>query len=196
MERSPFLQRLVRELEARQQKNSRHSLRAFASFLGTDHSTLSQILRNKRRLATRQVRSWGKKLGMTAEEISVCVAAEHVPSSFATHRQEQLRHWTAEATAIVSDLTHWQILRLASSANFQPDCRWIAERVGVHVDQINVALSRLLRLRLIEIATSGAWKDVAGFGQYSEASFKKHALIRVRQLAAADGIELQPSPTH
>jgi hypothetical protein len=194
MERSPFRQRLKLELNARRQKNSRYSLRAFATFLGTDHSTLSQILRDARKIPTRQLRSWGKKFGMTAEEIAVCVAAEHVPDVSATHRQEQLRHWTAEAMAILSDSTHWRILRLSGSPNFIPDCRWIAQRMEVSVDQVNLAISRLLRLRLLEIPPSGKWKDLKGLGQCSEAEFRRRALIRVRQLAAGDGIELRRPP--
>jgi hypothetical protein len=118
---------------------------------------------------------------MTAEEIAIYVAALST-----TRRQEQLRHWTA-----VNDRVHWQILRLLHSREFQADCRWIAAETSTSVDRVNLALSRLLRLRLLEIAPAGKWRNLMGRGQSTEAQFKKQALIRVRELAAGGGIQLR-----
>ncbi len=103
----------------RRQTNPRYSLRAFASFLECDYSTLSQILRDKRRISTSQLRGWGKKLGMAAEEVVIYVAALHVPHVSITDRQQQLLHWTSEALAIVADRSHWQILNLLGSSRFK-----------------------------------------------------------------------------
>jgi hypothetical protein len=127
---------------------------------------------------------------MTAEEIAIYVAALYVSDVSTTRRQEQLRHWTAEAMAIVNDRVHWQILRLLHSREFQADCRWIAAETSTSVDRVNLALSRLLRLRLLEVAPTGKWRNLMGRGQPTEAQFKKRALIRVRELAAGDGIQL------
>jgi transcriptional regulator with XRE-family HTH domain len=168
-----FRQRVEREFALRRQTNPRYSLRAFASFLECDHSTLSQILRDKRQISTRQLRSWGKKLGMSAEEVAIYVAALHVPDVSITDRQHQLLHWTSEALAIISDRSHWQILNLLASSQFESDSRWIAKQIGTGVDQVNVALARLLRLRLLKLGTSGKWKDLTCLGSHTEAEFKK-----------------------
>ena len=120
------------------------------------------------------------------------VAAQHVPEGSVTHRQEQLRHWTTEAMAIMSDRTHWEILRLSGSRGFQPDCRWIAAEIKTSVDEVNVALSRLLRLRLLEMSPSGHWKNLMGRGQPTEAQFQKRALVRIRELAVEHGINFRP----
>src|SRR5689334_13203086 len=96
-----FRDRLGQELEARRRKNARYSLRAFAAFLGTDHSTLSQILNGGRGIPVRHVRSWARKLGMDSEEAAAYVAAEHVPGPERAKREEQLLHWTSEAMSIV-----------------------------------------------------------------------------------------------
>jgi len=186
-----FEEKLKRELAARRQRNPRYSLRAFATFLETNHSTLSQIFRNKRRIPVRQLRSWGKKLGMTAEEVAAFVAAQHVPEPSTVRRQEQLRHWTAEALAIVNDRCHWKIIQLTRSRGFQADCRWVARQLEVSVDQVNVALSRLLRLRLLAIEPVGRWECLLGREEFTEAAFTKRALVRVRELAAEDGVELR-----
>jgi len=189
-----FRDRLVREFEQRQATNARYSLRAFATFLQTDHSTLSQILRGTRPIPTDRLRLWGKKLGLTREEISVYVAAQYVPSGQDRDRQEQLRHWTAEALAIVNDPCHCQIVQLTRKKGFRGDSRVLAKQLGVSVDRINIAVARLLRLRLLELGPAGRWKDLLGPGHRSESDFQKAALIRIRELAAKDGVRLLRAP--
>jgi transcriptional regulator with XRE-family HTH domain len=178
---SMFRERLEQEFAARRKKNPRHSLRAFAAFLGTDHSTLSQILRGRRPAPAGQIRRWGKKLGLSAEEAAVYIAAQHVPDAATAQRQQQLRHWTAEAIGIVTDGAHWEIVRLSRADGFQLDCRWIAEQAGLTVDQVNLALARLLRLGLLEIGTDGTWKDLTRGAAPTERQFRKLALARVRE---------------
>ena len=185
---SHFHESLKREFDARRQRNPRYSLRAFADFLATDHSTLSQIFRGTRRIPASHLRRWGKKLGMTSEEVAVYVAEQHVPDHSVLRRQEQLRHWTAETHAIVIDDTHWRIVRLTGLRGFRADSRWLARKTGVTVDQVNVALSRLLRLRLLEMVPAGKWKSSRFV---TEKEFHKLALVRVRELAAENGIDLR-----
>jgi hypothetical protein len=195
MQSSPFRRRLEAEFRARRAKNPRYSLRAFAAFLGADHSSLSQILRSLRRIPARQIRSWGRKLGLLPEETAAYIAAEHVPDEPVSQRQEQLRHWTAEAMAVVTGDLHRQMLCLTQTRGFRPDCRWIAGQTGATVDQVNVALSRLLRLRLLEITSTGAWKDLTGLKDLDRELFVRLALTRVREKAAEDGIELNTQAT-
>jgi transcriptional regulator with XRE-family HTH domain len=49
------------------------------------------------------------------------------------------------------------ILALTRAPNFQPDCRWIARTLGVTVDDVNMAVQRLLRVGLLEMRTRCAW---------------------------------------
>lgn len=181
---------LSQELGKRRQINPRYSLRAFATLLGTDHSTVSQVLRGKRRVPVALLRRWGKKFGLTTEEVAAYVAIEHVPDASITKRQEELRHWTAEAMAIMTNQTHWQIVRISRMPGFRPDCRWIAKQLGVSVDNVNLSLCRLLRLRLLKIERANQWKVTVGGNAASETEFHKYALIRVRELAASHGVKL------
>lgn len=128
---------------------------------------------------------------MTPEEVAIYVAAECVPSGRLIDRHEQLRHWTAEGLAIVTDPCHWHIVELTRKRGFRGDCRIIAEQVGVSVDRVNIAVARLLRLRLLEIGSRGRWKDLLGPGRRTAAGFRKLALIRIRELAANDGVALK-----
>jgi hypothetical protein len=182
-----FRKHLNSEFEARKKANPRYSLRAFARFLNTDHSTMSQVLKGSRRATVKQIRDMGRKLGISPEEITVYLAAEHVPDASTADRHAQLRHWTAEALAVVSGRAHWEIVRLCREPEFRADCRWIARKADVSVDDVNLALTRLLRLGLID----GHWKDQTGLRPLTETAFRKLALERVQQKAAEDHIKLR-----
>src|SRR4029079_18602590 len=55
---------LQREWDRRRARNPRYSLRAFGRLLGTDHATLSQILRGRRALTGRTVDRYAKRIGV------------------------------------------------------------------------------------------------------------------------------------
>ena len=130
-----FRQRLLEELATRRRRNPRYSLRAVATFLGTDHSTLSQILRGARKAPVGPVRRWGKKLGMSAEEISVYVAAEHVPDAATAQWQDHLRHRCSSvlrtpALAATASRCCWNAWGFAASMAVQPCLAARAALVG------------------------------------------------------------------
>jgi hypothetical protein len=181
MQASGFRAKLQQELNARRERNPRYSLRSFAAFLGIDHSSLSQILRARRPIPSTTVRTAAKKLGMDREEIAAYVAAEHVPSPAKAEREDQLRHWTAEAMSIATEPVHWELLRLSRTNDFRADSRWIAQQIGVSVDEVNVALSRMLRLHLLAVSAQGKWMDLTNPPVKTEAEFRSFALAQVRK---------------
>ena len=184
-----FRDRLQDEFDTRRKANERYSLRAFAAFLGTDHSTLSQILRKQRAVPLSQIRKFAKKLKLDAEITSAYVAAEHLPDPQTAARESLLRHWTAEASAIIMQPVHWAIFRLSREKEFRNDSRWIAEQTNSTVDQVNIAFSRLLRLELLRTDPRGRW--ISGAKNIkSEREFQKTALVRVRQKAAEYKVKL------
>jgi hypothetical protein len=176
----PFRERLRQELESRRKKNPRYSVRALAAFLKTDHSTLAQILRGTRRVPVSCLRAWTRKLRIGAEQTAAYIAAEHAPDAQTAQRQHQLRHWTAEAMALTSEPAHLHILRLCRAREFRADCRWIAAQAGVGVDEVNMALSRLLRLGLLQANAEG-WSDSTGLRRLTAREFLNVALARVRK---------------
>lgn len=72
-----LLTMLRAELERRQAANARYSLRSFARDLHVDHSSLSQILRGRRRLTGRSVRALGRRLRLAAPQIAELCAIEN-----------------------------------------------------------------------------------------------------------------------
>jgi transcriptional regulator with XRE-family HTH domain len=124
-----FRQTLEAELGRRRAANARYSLRAFARYLGTDHATLSQILRGRRNLSPKMVRRLGARLGLGRSAITdACV------------RQE--------AAAI---------LRLAHLKTFRPNSRWIATRTGIPLDGVNAALHRLIHDGALVMQAADRW---------------------------------------
>ena len=183
-----FCERLQIEFDARKARNPRYSLRAFAAALKVEHSTLSQILRRTRPVPPGRIRAWARNLGMMPEEAAVYIAACHAESPEGRRRAQQLLNWTSEALAVMDDSIHYDLLRLTRTPAFQPDVRWISAETRVSIDQVNTALTRLLRLRLLEMAP-GKWKELTGCAQLTESKFRSIALERVRQSAAESGIE-------
>jgi transcriptional regulator with XRE-family HTH domain len=125
-------------LDERRGRNRRYSLRAFAQMLGVDHSTLSQLMRGRRPLSARTIETLGRRLGLTMKQVRV----------FVEHR-----------VASGPDLA---ILELTHRREFRPDSRWIAHELGVGIDEANVALQRLLRLDLLQMASVDRWIDKSG----------------------------------
>ena len=121
---------LTAELERRRAANSRYSLRSFARDLSVHHSTLSQILRGKRRVTGRSVRAFGRRLRLAAPAIAELCALEN-------------------ESAVLSTLDR---------PNFQADSRWVASVAGIPLDEVNVALQRLLRKRIVTMTARARWE--------------------------------------
>lgn len=108
---------LQHELDRRQTRNPRYSLRAFARSLGFDHASLSQILRGRRRLTPRLIRRLGARLQVPRLAVELHCADEN-------------------ERALAAVVAH---------PSFRPDSRWLAKLLGIPIDEVNVALQRLVR---------------------------------------------------
>jgi transcriptional regulator with XRE-family HTH domain len=174
-----FRDRLEQEFAARRAINARFSLRAFAALLGADHATLSQILRGKRSVPVERIGPWARKLKLSAEEIAVYAAVGRIADENARLREEQLRHWAAEMLALLTQPVHCEMLRLSRQKGFQADSRWVAQEAGVTVDAVNIALSRLLRLGLMEVTADGVWRDKTELDEVTPQRFRKFVAERI-----------------
>jgi len=120
---------LQTELDRRRSANRRYSLRAFARSLSIDHSALSQILRGKRRLTARNVRALGPRLALDAPAVA--------------------EHCAAQNEAAVLDAI--------GRPNFRADSRWLSTMSGIPLDQVNIALQRLLRKGVVDMQSREKW---------------------------------------
>ena len=125
---------LISEFHRRRSANPRYSLRSFSRHLSIDHSTLSQILRGKRRVTARTVRALGRRLRLPADAISELCALEHESA----------------------------LLAAVDQPDFEANSRWMSTRLGIPLDEVNVTLHRLLRKRTLAMTTRTRWQRVEG----------------------------------
>jgi uncharacterized protein (TIGR02147 family) len=173
---------LQAELARRCARNSHYSLRAFAKYLEVDHSTLSQYLRGKRRLTERAIRKFGVRLGLDSEAIECSIRAEqYVARPEGDSALAALQETTQDAASLIADWQHYAILELVHLRDFRPDSRWIARVLGVSVDEVNIALHRLLRFGLLEMTDAGQWLDRSGDTATSLVGFAHAAVSRMME---------------
>jgi transcriptional regulator with XRE-family HTH domain len=174
-----FRDRLEQEFADRRAINKRYSLRAFAGLLGTDHATVSQILRRKRSVPHERIAAWARKLKLSPEEIAVYTAVERVIDENKRRQSEQLRHWASEMLALLNEPVHREILRLLRRPDFKPDSRWIAAETRAALDHVNIAISRLVGFGLLEMGRAGKWADKTGLAEITPKDFRKYVAERV-----------------
>jgi transcriptional regulator with XRE-family HTH domain len=173
-----FRHRLTHEFNTRREVNQRYSVRAFASLLDVDHATLSQVLRGKRGIPADRIAPWAKKLKLMPAEIAVYCALARVAEGQADIGEIHLRQWGAEMLALLTDPIHLEILRLTREPRFRRDSRWLAKELGVGADETNIALSRLLRLGLLEFKAL-RWADKTELREITPRAFYKFVAERV-----------------
>jgi transcriptional regulator with XRE-family HTH domain len=180
-----FCVRLQREFARRKRTNASYSIRAFSQFLGVNHSTLSKMLNATRSIPARQIRAWGRKLDILDEEVEVYVACESVPDAVEIKRGNKILQWSAEAAALMSSDSHWAIVELTRDRSFRADSRWIAARLGMSSDEVNVAFTRLLRLGLLTTDEEGRWMVDDVVEPCNRKAFVRVALTRLKHRADA-----------
>ena len=173
---------LQSELARRCTRNSQYSLRAFALHLDVDHSTLSQWLRGRRPMTARSIESIGHSLRLPESAIERYVDHARRESEDAALRTPGVL--TGETASAIADWYHFAILELTRLAEFRPDSRWIARVLDISVDEVNVALQRLIRLDLLDMAAPDRWVDTAGDARVSLQSLPPET-VAVRQAGSA-----------
>lgn len=180
-----FVTILRRELTRRCHANAHYSLRAFARDLRCDHSSLSQLLRGRRKLTPAIVLKLAPRLRLdapTAERLAGLAAR----NSFAEPAALKLaRALTCDAWCALAEWPHLAILELTRLPEFRTDSRFIARVLGTTVDEVNIALQRLLRLGLLEMVSPQKWIDrtaATSMDAFARATVRK-LLERLKSLA-------------
>jgi uncharacterized protein (TIGR02147 family) len=85
--------------------------------------------------------------------------------------------------SLIADWYHFALLELTRLVEFRPDSRWIARVLDVSVDEVNVALQRLIRLDLLEMASAGRWVDRSGDARVSLEALEPASVERLQDQA-------------
>jgi len=199
---------LKSELESRCQQNGRYSLRAFARDLGLSPSRLSEILNKKQGLSPSAAIGVAEKLGFRGDEKDrFC---DLVSSVHARSRQEReaaklrLKKYSHEdethelkmdAFKVISDWYHLAILELVSLRWFKNDTRWIGRTLGITEIQADLAIERLIRVKLLEkngsklIALKGPGLIPGGVPSESIKKFHSQILDQAKEAMVVQSIE-------
>jgi uncharacterized protein (TIGR02147 family) len=169
---------LQAELGRRCARSQGYSLRAFAKFLGIEHATLSQLLRGKRRLTGRAIGRLGARLGLSRSAIDTYVTHESlneisINPTATLQKVHQLAHDTA---SLITDWHHYAILELVRLQAFRPNTGWIARVLGISPDEVNIAVTRLAHLGLLEMTARDRWVDRSGDTTANLAQFTQVAI--------------------
>lgn len=185
---------LQAELARRCARSRQYSLRAFAKFLEMDHSTLSQLLRGRRRLTERTVRRCGMRLGLDAESVAEFICAEQCANPSDDAALGEVRRLASETASLVAEWQHYAILELTRLEDFCPDSRWIARVLGLGVDEVNIALQRLLHLGMLTMDRPDRWSDRTGDTTASLRGFTQAALTRFVEQSRERLLEMLRDP--
>lgn len=152
------VQRLNSELKRRQSINSRYSMRAYAKSLGLDVSMLSRILANKTPVTQKLLARIAVPLSLTPSEYHAFemeilqrkkTQNKTNPIELAFHRLQ------TEEFEIIQDWYNYVILELTYLPSFQPNEKWIAQKLSISEEVARAALERLIKLKLLVQNESG-----------------------------------------
>jgi uncharacterized protein (TIGR02147 family) len=137
------------ELKARQELNSAYSLRSFARFLDISPATVSQVISEKRSLGRKSQERVLNKLGYKGESF-----LNELPRKQPKTSSVKLEDDIFE---LIGKWYYFAILSLSEVEGSRADSRWIASRLGITVTEANSAMTRLSRLKIIEIRDDGSF---------------------------------------
>jgi uncharacterized protein (TIGR02147 family) len=183
--------RLLQErLRAAMRRNPRFSLRSFAKQLGIDHSTLSQILRGRRRISARALEAIGRRMGLSEEALRAYADSSRKKTD-SKKLPEKIRsfHFDLDTFQLLSDWHHYAILELIQIQGFKTDSRWIAKTLGIAMEDVNIALQRLLRLGLLAMSGRDRWMDQSGDAEFHSAALTEAACNQMNQELHALAVE-------
>ncbi|WP_413559999.1 TIGR02147 family protein [Bdellovibrio sp. HCB209] len=140
-----FREVLQREFLERNKINPTYSLRSYAKSLGIDQSFLSKVLKGSRPVTAQLVDKLGPILKIKPTDLqNLFTEGTTSMPSFASMSDDEFEH--------LSDWHHSAILALVATKDFDLNHVKIANRLGIHVEEVRATLSRLERLGCIEIA--------------------------------------------
>lgn len=135
------------------ERNPRFSLRAFAKKLGVSSSSLSEIMRGKRKLSAKKAGEFAAKLELSPNEQKKIHSLFRKKSGI-----EQLAKLSNPYPEVIlspnefdllADWRYFAIAALMRTKDFISDRKWIADRLALPFDEVDRALRRLIDLGVV-----------------------------------------------
>lgn len=155
-------------LIGRCKKNESYSLRAFSRDLSIEASALSKIIRGERSISKNMFDRISSSLNLSPKE----------RSEFLENDEADFKQINEDYFRVIADWYHFAILELTHLKSFQSDSKWISEKIGIPKQEVNNAVERLMRLKLLSKGKTGNWLDTGEnlstvSVKYTNSAFKK-----------------------
>ncbi len=156
-------ERIQDELEKRKMANSSYSLRALARDLNINHSLLSRIIASKIQMTPKIFDRIAGPLKLTDDE--TILFKQEINQRKKTQSKERIiasnfRQLKLEEFKIIQDWYNFAILELVNLESFEPSGDWIAKKLNITREEAQMALDRLITLKLIEKNSKGRFIKV------------------------------------
>ena len=159
------------EFTRRMQRNPSYSLRGFARDLGVDASNLSKILKSKKKVSSHTLIHIAPKLGLSVPQLALMLKGNHPQVAKKQETESSIYEISPDLLAVIMSWEHYAILELMRLEDFRPDAHWIAKKIGVSKNFINLALDRLQSVGLLKI-NGNQWVDLTnGFSTHYKNSY-------------------------
>lgn len=140
---------LISKLTELQKKNPKYSLRAFADKLDIGAGPLSQILKGKRRVSEKLASQLLDRIDADLDTRSkILIKQEMLVTPTAINDDAHIL--SEDQNRLIADWYHYAILSLTLVKDFKNQSNWIAERLGISENQVQDAIARMKRLRVLE----------------------------------------------
>lgn len=140
---------LKRKLEEHKKHNPRYSLRAFAQKLAVTPGTLSQVLLGKRKISEKLAYKLADALKLSPAEKAEFLYHIMESKKFSSYTVIPYEKISEDVFTRVNDIRYWGILNLATTADFQSDPAWIAQRLGLDQKTVEECLRVLVELQFL-----------------------------------------------
>lgn len=157
-EQTQFRVWLQTEFTRRCRVNSRYSIRAFAKQLDINQSTLTQILNGKRKVSKKFIDNMEEKVGVKF----------HFQSVGQNDLDFKYSILSVDAFTVIADWYHYAILEFTAVKNFKSDPKWIAQKLGITVSEVNMAVDRMVRLGMIKKKNGKIQRSKQHVANYTE----------------------------
>lgn len=158
------------EFSKRKLRNETYSLRAYARDLKLSPSRLSEILSGKHGLSEKTADTIAEKLKLKPRDrqfwrdlILSESARNQKVRELAKTRVDEARKANSHVQIkedqfrVISDWYHAAILELTQIKGFQSNLKWISDRLGIGHEDTQVAIQRLIQLKLLKCDSDGNW---------------------------------------
>jgi uncharacterized protein (TIGR02147 family) len=124
----------------------------------------------------------GKRMGLSEETIRAYEQTfRRKPNSKSLPEGIHSFDFDLDTFQLLSVWYHFAILELIRVQGFKTDSRWIAKTLGIGVEEVNVALQRLLRLGILEMSGRHRWIDQSGDAEFTSAALTEAARNQINQ---------------